>query len=57
MQMVAKRVIKTGNSATIVLDKKITFASDIDVGDMVAITCDKHQITITKIPETKNDTE
>ena len=48
MANVEKQVIKLGTSAGIYLEKKILFASGIDIGDKLQVKCGKGKITLIK---------
>ena len=48
MDTVEKQVIKMGTSAGIYLEKKVLFASGIDIGDKLQIKCSKNKITLIK---------
>lgn len=43
-----KQVIKLGTSAGIYLEKKILFATGIEVGDKLQVKCSKNKITLIK---------
>lgn len=54
MANVEKQVIKMGTSAGVYLEKKVLFASGIDIGDKLQIKCSKNKITLIK-SENKGD--
>ena len=48
MEVIEKKIVRLGNSSGIIIDTRMSFGSNIKLGDTVTIKCQKNKLIITK---------